>query len=97
MSCPPSHAPADLKGVVGGCSGEGVSIKGHCHLHSLKLVQLQAALTAPEREPFNLPSICRFVTILDESDDCSVICNLQEFNSWGLRGAVRALKGQLGL
>lgn len=53
-----------------------------CHLHNLEHVQVQVVLTAPENLQFNL-LIYRLVTILDEFDS-SVVCKLEEFNSWSL-------------
>ena len=69
-------------------SVEGAAPEVHCHLHSSECVQLQIALTTPEGQLFHLPSVSRLVTVLDEADDSSVVCKLQEFDRWASRGAI---------
>lgn len=60
---------------------QNLDMAAGCHLHSFERVHLQVVLTAPADQPFNLPSVCRLVTVLDEADDRCVVCKLQEFNT----------------
>lgn len=66
----------------------------HCHLHCFEHVQLHVVLTAPEHQPLNLPPIRGLLAILDETNDCGLICQLQGFNSWVRGGAVIGVKGE---
>ena len=68
-----------LLDVVRGSSAEGCLMKSTV-IHSLERVQLQIVLTAPEHLSSNFLPICRLITILDESDDRSVVCKLQKCN-----------------
>ncbi len=54
----------------------GVSPEVHDHLHCFERVQLQVVKTAPDSQLFNLLSVSRFVTVLNEADDCGVIWKL---------------------
>ncbi len=73
--------------VSGGRAG-GVSPEVHYHLNSFERVQLQVVVTAPDSQLLNLLSVSRFVSVLDETDDCGVICKLQEFDRGVFIGAV---------
>ncbi len=53
-----------------------VSPEVHHHLHSFERVKLQVVKAAPDSKLFNLLSVSRLVTILNEADDCGVICKL---------------------
>ncbi len=65
----------------------GFSPEVHDHLHCFERVQLQVK-TAPDSHLLNLLSVSRLVTILDEADQCGVICKLQELDRGGFRCAV---------
>ncbi len=54
------------------------------HLHSFERVQLQVVKTAPNSQLLNLLSVSRLVSILDEADQCGVVCNLQELTEGSL-------------
>ncbi len=58
----------------------GVSPEVHDHLHSFERVKLQVVKTAPDSQLLNFLSVSRLVTILDEADQCGVICKLQELD-----------------
>ncbi len=60
----------------------------HGHLHSFERVKLQVVKTAPDSQLLNLLSVSRLVTILDEADQCGVICKLQELDRGVFRCAV---------
>ncbi len=68
--------------VRDGESGESrrVSPEVHNHLHSFECVKLQVVKTAPDSQLLNLLSVSRLVTILDEADQCGVVCKLQELD-----------------
>ncbi len=72
--------------VSGGSAGGFLQV--HYHLHSFERVQLQVVVTAPDSQLLNLLSVSRLVSVLDEADDCGVICKLQEFDRGVSRGAV---------
>ncbi len=46
------------------------------HLHCFEHVQLQVVKTAPDSQLLNLLSVSRLVTVLDEADQCGVVCKL---------------------
>ncbi len=50
--------------------------------------ELRVVVTAPESQLLNLSSVSRLVSVLDETDDCGVICKLQEFDRGVFRGAI---------
>ncbi len=52
----------------------------------LRLHQTASSLT--------LLSVSRLVTVLDEADQCGVVCKLQEFDRWVFRCAVVAVQGR---
>ncbi len=54
----------------------GVSPEVHYHLYSFERVQLQVVVTSPDSQLLNLLSVSRLVSVLDETDDCGVICKL---------------------
>ncbi len=58
------------------------------HLHSFEHIQLQIVVTEPESQLLNFLSVSRLVAVLHETDDCGVICKLQEFDREVFRGAV---------
>ncbi len=58
----------------------GVSPEVHDHLHSFEHVKFQVVKTVPDRELLNLLSVSRLVTVLDEADQCRIVCKLQELD-----------------
>ncbi len=83
--------------VSGGWGGGGVgggSPEVHDHLHSFERVKLQVVKTAPENQLFNLLSISRLVIILNEADQCGVVCKLQELDGGVFRCAVFRVQGE---
>ncbi len=46
-------------------------------VHSFERVELQVVVTAPDSQLLNLLSVSRLVSILDEADECGVICKIQ--------------------
>ncbi len=78
--------------LSGGRAG-GVSPEVHDHLHSfervkLQVVKLQVVKTAPDSQLLNLLSVSRLVTVLDEADQCGVVCKHQELERGVFRCAV---------
>ncbi len=67
---------------------QGVSPEVHYHLYSVVRVQLQVVVTAPDSQLLNLLSVNRLITVLNEADDFSVICKLQELDRGVFRGEV---------
>ncbi len=72
----------------------GVSPEVHNHLHSFERVKLQFVKTAPDSQLLNLLSVSRLVTILDESDQCGVVCKLQELDRGVFGCAVVGVQGE---
>ncbi len=72
--------------VSGGRAG-GFLLKSS-HLHSFERVKLQVVKTAPDRQLLNLLSVSRHISVLDEADQCGVICKLQELDRRFFRCAV---------
>ncbi len=68
--------------------GRGVSPEVHDHLHSFERVKLQVLKTAPDSQLLNLLSVSRLVTVLDKTDQCGVVCKLQELDRGVCRCAV---------
>ncbi len=60
----------------------------HDYLHSLERVKLQVVKTALDSQLFNLLSLSRLITVLNEDDECGVVCKLQELDRGVLRCAV---------
>ncbi len=58
----------------------GGSPEVHDHLHDFDRVKLQVDKTAPDSQLLNLLSVSRLVTVLDEADQCGVVCKLQELD-----------------
>ncbi len=79
--------------VSGGRAG-GVPSEVHDHLHSFVRVQLQVVVTAPDSQLLNLLSVNRLITVLNEADDFSVICKLQELDRGVFRCAVIGVQGE---
>ncbi len=50
--------------------------------------------TAPDSQLLNLLSVSRLVTILDEADQCGVICKLQELDRGVFSCAVIGVEGE---
>ncbi len=57
-------------------------------------VELQGVKTAPDSQLFNLLALGRLVTVLDEADECGVVCKLQELDRGVFRGAVVGVQGE---
>ncbi len=55
---------------------------------NLNLNQLQIVKTTPDSQLLNLLSVSRLVTVLDEADQCGVVCKLQELDRGVFRCAV---------
>ncbi len=66
----------------------------HNHLHGFERVKLQVVKTAPDSQLLNLLSVSRLATVLNEADECGVICKLQEFDRGIFRGAVVGVEGE---
>ncbi len=56
--------------------GQGVSPEVRDHLHGFERVELQVVKTAPDNQLLNVLSVSRLVTVLNEADQCGVICKL---------------------
>ncbi len=69
----------------------GVSPEVHDYLHCFERVELQVVKTAPDRQLFNLLSVG---TILNETDQCGVVCKLQELDRGVFRCAVVGIEGE---
>ncbi len=67
---------------------QGVSPEVHDHLHCFERVELQVVKTTPDRQLLNLLSVSRLVTVLNEGDQCGVVCKLQELDRGVFRCAV---------
>ncbi len=74
----------------------GVSSEVHDHLHSFERVKLQVVKTAPVSQLLNLLSVSRLVTVLDEADQCGVVCKLQELDRGVFRCAVVGVEKSSG-
>ncbi len=72
----------------------GVSPEVHYHLHCFEHVELQVVVTAPDSQLFNHLSVSRLVSVLDEADNCSVVCKLQELDRGVFRGADVGVQGE---
>ncbi len=73
---------------------EGVSPEVQNHLHYFECVKLQVVKTAPDSQLLNLLSVSRLVPVLDEADQCGVICKLQELDGGVFRFAVICVEGE---
>ncbi len=72
-------AVTELFMMVSGGS-RGVSPEVHDHLHCFEHIKLQVIKTAPDSQLLNLLSVSRLVTVLDDADQCGVVCKLQKVN-----------------
>ncbi len=72
----------------------GVSPEVHDHLHCFKHVKLQAVKTTRDSQLLNLLSVSRLVTVLNEADQCGVICKLQELDRGVFRCVVIHIQGE---
>ncbi len=75
-------------------SAGGVPPEVHHHLHSFECVELQVVVTAPDSQLLNLLSVSRLVSILDEADECGVVCIPQELDRGVFRCAVIGVAGE---
>ncbi len=81
-----SHS-AVYDGEWGEC--RGVSPEVHYHLHCFSVLSSRLfRLHQTDSQLFNLLSVGRLVTVLDEADECGVVCKLQELDRGVFRGAV---------
>ncbi len=78
--------------MVSGGSAGGISPEVHDHLHCFEHVMLQVVKTAPGSQLLNLLSVSRLVTVLNEADQCGVICKLQELDGGIFRYTVIGVK-----
>ncbi len=72
----------------------GVSPEVHDHLHSFQHVTLRIVKTAPDRQLLNLLSVSRLVSVLNEADQCGVVCKFQELDRGVFRCAVIRIQGE---
>ncbi len=75
-------------------SAEGGPPEVYYRLHSFERFELQVVVTAPDSQLLNLLSVSRLVSILDEADECGVICKLQELDGGVFRCAVIGVEGE---
>ncbi len=73
---------------------QGGSPEVHNHLHCFERVKLQVVRTAPDSQLLNLLSVSRLVTILDEVDQCGVVCKHEELDRGVFRCAVVGVQGE---
>ncbi len=66
----------------------GVSPEVNDHLHCFGCLKLQVVKTAPDSQLLNLQSVSTLVTVLNDADQCGVICKLQELDRGVFRCAV---------
>ncbi len=83
-----------LSMMVSGGETRGVSPEVHDHLHCFERVELQVVKTAPDSQLLNLLSVSRLITVLDEVDQCGVICKLQELDRGVFRCGVVGVQGE---
>ncbi len=72
----------------------GGSPEVHDHLHCFECVKLQVVKTTPDSQLLNLLSVSRLVTVLDDADQCGVVCKLQELDRGVFRCAVVGVQGE---
>ncbi len=72
----------------------GVTPEVHDHLHSFEHIKLQVVETAPGSQLLNLLSVSRLVTVLNEADQCGVVCIFQELDRGVFRCAVVGIQGE---
>ncbi len=73
--------------------GDG-SPEVHIHLHGFERVKFQVDKTAPDSQLLNLLSVSRLVAVLDEADQCGVVCKLQELDGGVFICAVIDVQGE---
>ncbi len=73
---------------------KGVSPEVHDHLHCFQCVHLQVVKTAPDSQLLNLLYVSRLVTVLNEADQCGVVCKLQELDREVFRCADIRVQGE---
>ncbi len=61
---------------------------------SFEHVKLQVVKTAPDSQLLNLLSVSRLITVLDEADQCGVVCKLQELDRGVFGCAVVGVEGE---
>ncbi len=72
----------------------GVSPEVYVHLHCFERVEFQVVKLAPKSQLLNLQSVSRLVTVLNEADQCGVVCKLQELDRGVFRCAVAGVEGE---
>ncbi len=77
--------------VSGGEQG-GILLKST--IISFERVKLQVVKTAPDSQLLNFLSVSRLVTVLNEVDQCGVVCKLQELDRGVSRCAVIGVHGE---
>ncbi len=75
-------------------SERAVSPEVNDNLHCFERVQLQVVETAPDRKLLNLLSVSRLIAVLDEADQCGVVCKLQELDRGISRSALIGVQGE---
>ncbi len=92
----PLHSQCCSWWWVGGERGQGWgSPEVHDHLYCFECVKLQVVKTAPDNQLFNhLKSLGRLVIVLNEADDCGVICKLQKLDRGVFRCAAVRVEGE---
>ncbi len=63
---------------MSGGGGGGGSPEVLYRIHCFERVKLQVVKTAPDSKLLNLLPVSRLVTVLNEADQCGVVCKLQE-------------------
>ncbi len=94
MNLNDSTAVTVLFMMVSGGECRGDSPEVHDHLHCFEHIELQVVKTAPDSQLLYLLSVSRLVTVLDEADQCGVICKLQELDRGVFSCAVIGVEGE---
>ncbi len=81
-------------GEWGESGGGGGSPEVHDHLHSFERFKLQVVKTAPDSQLLNLLSVSRLIIVLNEADQCGIVCKLQELDRGVFGCAVVGVKGE---
>ncbi len=74
--------------------GGGDSPEVHDQPHCFERVKLQVIKIAPDSQLLYLLSVSRPVTVLNEADQCGVLCKLQELDEGVFRCAVIRVQGE---
>ncbi len=61
---------------------------------SLEHVKLQVVKNTPDSQLLNLLSVSRLITVLEEADQCGVVCKLQELDRGVFGCAVVGVEGE---